>query len=332
MRVKSVETLIPGDILAEAVYGHNKVLLLNAGNALTKQVIKSMKQLGIPSVLIADDASEGIVINETISTELKQKVLNDLKSLNIDKALEDAKEIVTVLQDHPGYCEYFNVRNVGNYTYEHSMSVAVYATLVGIALKYKRKELDNLAISGLFHDLGKQCIPKEILYKPGKLTSEEFYMMQQHPLMGYNMVKNNYDISSTVKATILQHHENEDGSGYPRKLKSKDIYKFAKIVHIADVYDAMVSKRPYKDPMSPQKVLKYIRENAGTMFDPEYIEIFEKVVPAYPTGTAVKLSNGMEGIVCRNYVLDVLRPDVRLNDGTVISLKHDEKYKDVTVF
>lgn len=331
MRFVNAEDLRENDKLATALYDENYVLLINSGRLLTTNNIKKIQEKGISGVYIDDTISQGIEIENVISVRLKEKTIQDLKKFNIDLALENAKNIVSALEETTSFCDYINAKTFDNYTYEHSLSVAVFSTLVGIACQYREKELINLALAALLHDLGKRCISSDILNKPDKLTSEEFMEIKKHPFFGYNMLKDDILISATVKTSIYQHHENEDGSGYPRGLKGNDIYKFAKIIHITDVYDAITSKRPYKEPNTPMEAIAFIIKNTGKMFDKEFVELFLGVVPAYPKGLMVKLSNGEKGIVVENYKGYVLRPKIRLMDGEEISLKDDLKYKDITI-
>ena len=148
----------------------------------------------------------------------------------------------------------------------------------GIELGLSEKQLENLAEGALLHDLGKSAISNDIIHKPDLLTDEEYEEVKKHTVIGYNMLKDNYDVPSPVKSIIYQHHENEDGTGYPMGVKRDKIYKLAKIVHIADVYDALISKRPYKEAFPKEKAISIMKEGIGTQFDPELAPIFIDIV------------------------------------------------------
>ena len=331
MRFKNIEEVVANEVLALPLYDDHNRLLVNSGIKLTNNIIKKIENLGISGVYIDDELSKGIEIEPILDPNTQSKIIRHLKSINIDKALNDAKKIVETLKNQKKFCDYINIKTFDNYTYEHSLSVSIYATLVAIACGFKEKELENISLSGLLHDLGKKCIDDFILNKPDKLTDDEYEEIKKHSSFGYNIVKDDFQISATIKTTIYEHHENEDGTGYPRHLKGNEIYKFAKIIHIVDVYDALISKRPYKNPLPPVKALDYIKEKTGTMFDPYYVDIFMKIVPAYPKGLMVELSNGEKGIVIENYTGFVLRPKIRLINGKEISLKDDIEYKDIEI-
>jgi len=127
------------------------------------------------------------------------------------------------------------------------------------------------------HDIGKVGIPDDILHKPGKLTHEERIFMQQHSVWGY-MVFHKSERPMLKAASIIayQHHEQWNGEGYPQGLAGEEIHIYGRIVAVADVFDALSSKRCYKDPWPPEKVKEYFQSVSGTQFDPNVIEVFMK--------------------------------------------------------
>jgi len=181
-------------------------------------------------------------------------------------------------------------------------------------------ELKKLSQAALLHDIGKTCLPVELLNKPGKLTPEEYEEVQKHSRYGYNLLKNNPDISSVTRNAILSHHENEDGTGYPRNLPAEKIHKFAKIIHIADVYDALTTKRVYKDAMNPADALEYLMSQAECLFNKDMVATFMQYIAPYPLGVTVELSNGKPAVVVQTNREMLSRPKVRLFDGTIIDL------------
>lgn len=155
----------------------------------------------------------------------------------------------------------------------HSFNVGILAVTYCFFEKKSKKETDNIAAGSLLHDIGKLYVPKEILMKPGKLTAEEFSLIKAHPLNGYNYLKNS-NIPDRSRKIVLQHHENWDGSGYPCHLKEKRIDELACIVHICDVYDALISKRAYKNRLSMDESVSILLNDCGKGFSPEHLEIF----------------------------------------------------------
>ena len=316
MLYKNIDLVKENDRLADDVFNTNECLLVCKGTILTQKWISLLKKNGINGVNI-DDLSDKQVV---ISGNEKKDIIKNLKNFNFEAAISSAKMIVDKIKNNPDLNEYFDLKTFDNYTYEHSISVAIYAVLMGFASGFKEQEIVNLAIAGIFHDIGKRFIDTDILYKPGKLSDLEFHKIKQHPAGGYHLVKDCSLLSATVKATVLQHHENEDGSGYPKGLKGDEIYKFAKIIHIVDVYDALISKRPYKDALPVAKAVEFIESKKGTMFDPYYTEIFRKTFPVYQEGEMISLGREKTAFVVSNPE-NSLNPIIRLENGEVRHLK-----------
>lgn len=160
-------------------------------------------------------------------------------------------------------------------TGHHVKRVAEIAKLLALKLDFPKEEAELLGLAAPIHDLGKLGIPDAILNKPGKLTPEEFEIMKQHTLIGYEMLKNSQRPILTTGALIaLQHHERYDGKGYPRGLKGEEIHIYGRIVALADVFDALSSKRVYKESWPLEEVVAYIKAQQGTQFDPLLVEVF----------------------------------------------------------
>ena len=140
------------------------------------------------------------------------------------------------------------------------------------------------------------------------------------------MIKERWDLSAQIKIAVLYHHENVDGSGYPEGLEGIEQTLFTRILHVADVYDALVSRRPYKEPYSPYEASEYLMGGSGIMFDRHVVATLLKYVPLYPKGKQISLSDGRIGIIMDNSDYHNLRPTVKLMDGTVLDLAERENY------
>ncbi len=159
------------------------------------------------------------------------------------------------------------------YTQFHSENVAKYARQLGNACGFNKEEVNLLGIAGILHDFGKIAIQENILNKPGKLSDEEYDTIKLHPVIASTILDPIEELS-TVNENIRYHHERWDGNGYPEGLKEKDIPLGARILHIADAFDVMTSKRPYNEPMNLQDACEELHRCSGTQFDPELVEIF----------------------------------------------------------
>jgi len=162
------------------------------------------------------------------------------------------------------------------YTRGHSDRVSYLARSIAVEMKLPPEDVDLVSTAGLLHDLGKIGVPENVLRKPARLTNEEFSMIQLHPDIGRKIVQ---EIPMMFRAmpSVLHHHERWDGTGYPRGLKGDQIPLFARILSVADAFDAMGSPRCYKDPMAIDKVLIEVERCKGTQFDPEVVEALHRV-------------------------------------------------------
>lgn len=326
MRYVNIDHAKPGMIVGKSIYNEQGNVLVNYRVTLSESLIERMKKKGLPGLYIEDSLSQDIEIEELISDGLEIKAAQALRTMDIDAALDVAGEITDELSvDGEISVNLVSLRTNSDYTYKHSISVAVLSVLMGIGIGLKKPMLRELAASGLLHDIGKINIPIETLDKPGPLTEEEYELIKQHSEFGYDKIKDNVSISSKTKMGVYMHHENINGTGYPMGLVGDQIYMFAKIIHIADVYDAITSERVYKKAQAPNEALEFLMKNAGTMFQPEYVKAFMDYIPVYPKGRNVLLSDGTTAVVVENRQNNTLYPLVRrLSDGVTIDLSEHE--------
>ena len=175
-----------------------------------------------------------------------------------------------------------------HYTYGHSKKVSQYAVAIAEALNLAPEKVTTIRAAGLLHDIGKIAVPDQILNKAGPLTEEEFEPIRAHPELGMEILKHVIDLVNCLPA-ILHHHEQYDGSGYPHGLKGEDIPLEARILAIADVYDAITSIRPYRNQLTSQEALEELRRCAGTQFDPELVRVFcQAIEPLLPKQLEIK--------------------------------------------
>ena len=163
------------------------------------------------------------------------------------------------------------------YTSGHSKRVAEYARKISARLGKSKEEQDEVYRAGLLHDVGKIRIPEEIINKPGKLTDEEFDTIKVHPVTGYNILRGISE-DSRIAFAAKYHHERYDGKGYPNGLQGEAIPEMARILGVADSYDAMASNRSYRDALPQEVVRKEIEKGKGTQLDPEIAEVMLKMI------------------------------------------------------
>ena len=315
MRYVAIEDAKPGMYLAYDLYDSQGRTIIGGGCELTENYIKRLSEYGFAAVYIDDDISEDIKIETVIPPELRQAGEQYVKECDIDKIADVARQIVaSILPEGRVSLDMADLRSYDDYTYAHSVNVAVLCCVLGIGLEMSERDLEYITTAALLHDLGKLTIPKDILNKPGRLSSEEYALIKTHPVKSYELLSDNYGISAHVKQAVLLHHENYDGSGYPHGLYGDEQSIFVRVLHVCDVYDALTSKRPYKDGYCPSEAAEYLMGACGIMFDKYVVEKFLQLVPMYPKGTVVKLSNGKKAIVVDNTDGRNLRPIVRTID------------------
>lgn len=209
------------------------------------------------------------------------------------------------------------------YTFKHSVDVATMSMIIGKQHGLSESEVYEIGIAGLLHDIGKTKIPNELLNKAGKLTDEEFEVMKKHSLFGYSILQDKEELSESIKYGVLQHHEKLNGNGYPMGMPQDKISEFARIISIADIYDALVTERPYKKAFSPRDAVEMIMAMTDEL-DIDVMKSFLASVILYPVGSTVTLSNGEKARVVENKPNCVLRPTVvGLKTGKVYNLADD---------
>ena len=320
MRYVKIQDLKKDMILAYTLYDNNEKILLKSNTRLIPAYIARIQQMDMDGLYILEN-DEIADCEQIISEKTRIKAIKSLKRLNIDACVFVANAIVEEIKENQSIVmETMNLNSYDNYTYTHSVNVDILSVILGVGCGLSDDELRKLSQAALLHDIGKTCLPIEVLNKPGKLTPDEFEEIKQHSRYGYNLLKNNEEISAVTRNAILSHHENEDGSGYPRGVASDKIHKFAKIIHIADVYDALTTKRVYKPAMNPADALEYLMANTETMFNKELLEVFMQYIAPYPIGVTVELSNGKKALVLKNNRDMLSRPVVRTDNGEEINL------------
>ncbi|WP_028670459.1 HD-GYP domain-containing protein [Saccharospirillum impatiens] len=204
------------------------------------------------------------------------------------------------------------IKHKDSYTAEHSMNVCILSATFARHLGLLEYEIRDAALCGLLHDVGKSRIPVEILNKPGRFTREEAYIMAEHPTHGRNILmsasaefKHAIDVAHT-------HHERMDGKGYPRGLRHQQISYYAKIVALADAYDAMTSERCYGTAKTSEQALKMILRDRGSHFDSELSKKFVTCIGFYPSGCLIELAGGQVAIVLEPSQTDFARPRLRV--------------------
>jgi len=200
-----------------------------------------------------------------------------------------------------------------DFLYAHSVNASILSTNLGLAHGYGRTELINLCMSALVHDIGYLKVPQDIINKPAKLTREEFDLVKKHTVYGVELLSKIGGIPECATEVVHQHHEKVDGSGYPTGKRRDEISNFAKIVAIAEVYEAITHPRPYrKEKIIPYQAVKTIVQKEKNSFEPEMVKVFLNSISPYPPGSFVLLNNGVIGRIFSVNKTHPLRPVVEI--------------------
>ena len=342
----SMESIKVGMITASPVYARNdegmQVLLVKASTPLTEAAIDRLNRYRVKYVTIISEEDAGRAlpkierpkIEPVISEILVTEALSGLQDLfaaaagnNVTTAyravrqLDDVVDqlVETVTGEPDKLVHISQLKSYDDYTYHHSLSVAVLSIAIGRAMSLERPSLRELGRTAIMHDIGKILVPIEIINKAGKLTADEFEIIKHHSARGARYLEKEGIGNEMMWAAVRAHHEKLDGTGYPDGLKGNEIPLFARIISVADVYDAVTSYRSYRRPISPSVAFELVMGDVGRAFEYDVVNAFAKTVEFYPKGTMVLLTGDRIGVVINNR--NALRPVLQMMDnGQVVDL------------
>ena len=320
MKKVKVSELIPGMKLAKDVFLPDGRILLLSGFIIKHSSIVKLVHFNIVDIYIEDDIveieekSEEKVYSEAFSTiKNVMQTVRDGQAIELPVVTETVENIVSrILNDDHVFLKLSGIRDIDNYTFLHSVDVCIYSVITGKNLGLNEDELKELGIAAILHDIGKCKVPLEILNKPDKLSSDEFYVMQQHSVLGYEVLSETEGVNLRTATIVCQHHEKWDGSGYPYKLKDYSIDKLARIICVSDVYDALTADRVYKKKSMPHLAAEYLIGYSGIFFDPNIVKIFINNISIYPEGMIVLLNTGEIAKIVKSSTNFSIRPKVKV--------------------
>lgn len=267
-----------------------------AGSPVVKKNDRECAELAVNHAVAA---VRGLMDDARIGNPLDLAVLEDV-------AKEVAREVIA----NPATAiVVYHLHQTCEYTYAHSVRVAVLSISCAHRMGLSDDICQKIALGGLVHDIGKMCVRKEVLQKPGKLTSVEMTHMREHVTLGAGLIKEG-QLPTEAMAVLLEHHERFDGNGYPAQLTGTEISLVGRISAIADVYDAIASDRWYHKGLPPAAAIRKIHEWSKFHFDPEITAHFIRSVGIYPVGSLVRLSNKRLAVVIEHNQNSPLFPRV----------------------
>lgn len=344
----------PGMILAEDVY-KNSQFLIPKGTVVDSDVLSILRYSYVVSIAIYDKDnvfkdehtveipedhpthaeqvrnSESFKKFEAVfnsTTESFSYTLNDIalrnEEINTDKLFESASGLMAGATNTYHLMDILtNIRYYDDSTYAHSLNVALLANILGQWLHFSEEELKLLTVAGILHDIGKVMIPTKIIQKPSYLTKNEFSVIKQHSLKGYELLKDK-NIDENIAQVALLHHEKCDGSGYPLGLTREQINPLARLITIVDVYEAMTANRCYREGICPFSVIKMFEDEGYTKYEPEYLVPFLQGIADTYLHNTVLLNDGRRGEIILTNKTAISRPSLLIDDEYVDLVHHPE--------
>ncbi|WP_079710919.1 HD-GYP domain-containing protein [Paraliobacillus ryukyuensis] len=331
MRLVASQTLQEGAELARPIFNEKGKVLIQKDVTLTSPLIKRLQERGVTYVYIKDELTDDIHINSPLPEEMRLEAIQLVKqsfttfqnngfeksAFLLDKTSKNMTNMVdSMIGQVTGNDEILTVMSdiliADDYVFAHSINVTLYAIALATELKLPAKQIRQLGLGAMLHDVGKMFIPDEILNKTGKLTDAEFDIMKSHTETGFNFLRQSTSFPLLIAHCAYQHHERLDGSGYPRGISLEEIHPFGKILAIADVFDAVTSNRVYRDAMLPQEGLEVLYAGSGKLFDRELVRTFKNAIAIYPNGATIRLSDNRIAIVVKQNNQLHERPIVRV--------------------
>ena len=333
----------PSSYVDEDVINKNGAVIIPKGTELailaehSKNLDELLQQWGIESIAIliknqidASDLENMINSSDSGFVKIDSKFARDTveqirdvylriangscKTGNISNLVDQGKTLAKIVDKTPEimFC-LGHVRSSDEYTYVHSLNVALISGFLANKLFPEDKEIVQcLSVGGILHDLGKAKIPNEILNKPGSLSTSEFEIMKKHTIFGEELAMRFGVQDSRILSVIRGHHERFSGNGYPDVLNSEKISIEARIATVADVFDSLTARRVYKEPMDSKNAITLMIEKMSMHFDPSILRSLVVLIGLYPPGSVVELSDGSIGIVVGTSGNDLMRPQVML--------------------
>ncbi|KAB3531822.1 HD-GYP domain-containing protein [Alkaliphilus serpentinus] len=297
-----------------------------------------------PDEYIDSDELEELQLNMEVEnfkadlSEVKEELQANFEKILKGETVEQSEfqdNIKKILEIFKGSLNVFQLlermKNYDDLTYAHSQNVALISYAIGKWLDLSQEQLTDLTLSGLLLDIGKMQVPVELLNKREKLTHDEILECQKHAIYGHQLIKNYSFVSEVVKQTVLLHHERMDGSGYPMGLKGDKIPLLARILAIADVYNALTSERPYREKKTPFNAIKIMEQEYVEKLDAKILYIFLQRIGNCFIGQTVELSNGSVGKIIFIPKQNLYRPIIQIkNSDTILDLSQPAN-KDIEI-
>jgi HD-GYP domain-containing protein (c-di-GMP phosphodiesterase class II) len=319
-----------GSIVKSDITNSKGVTLIPARTTLNHDHIELLKNHFIDpiSILFVSEDEEACSQSFKQVVNASKELFNSINTSRKIPLIQIRKEILPVIQH---ISENFNifqlfqaVKATDEYTYQHNIGVGILSTLIGRWLGLSESDITILSLAATLHDVGKVKVPIEILNKPGKLSDDEYALVKKHTIYGYELLKDTIGLNQRIPLVALQHHERNDGKGYPFGLKKDKIDFFSKIVSVADIFHAMSSERPYHKPLPFYEILSQIRKGIFGELDPNIVSVFLDNIVKRMVGENVVLTDGRVGEVVSLNPHNIETPLIKIKDEFIDLSKRND--------
>jgi HD-GYP domain-containing protein (c-di-GMP phosphodiesterase class II) len=331
MRLVNVSELKIGMILGEDIYGSFDMLVASKGDIINEKLMDAVKKLNFDFIYIDENNNEEV---SGLTTEDREEILSALSETfstyrllgkNVfEKIKAPVMDIIqAIMIDDHALTLLLSLKCIDEYSYQHGIHTGLIAGMIAHWQDKPLITIKNAIYAGIFHDVGKINISKVTLLNPNPLSDSELSEVQSHVLVGIDLLNGLTEMNEDIKLAIMQHHERRDGSGYPQGLSGPSIHPLACILAVADVYDASVSNKSYKDAISPVTACEELFNESLDTLDPSAATTLIRNLQKLYVGLRVTLSNGETGEIVFLNKFDPNKPLVKAGDKFYDLMQND---------
>lgn len=342
-----------GMIIGEDIHNYKNELLFHKGTVVDEKVIKKLERHSIICIPVSEDIDFATTHFEKVrlSKEFQAfqltynncmpiyaKLMNTFVETGVFKGTRQLQDIYLKLAACAGNGEslldflYNMLPREDTVTHAHCLNSALLAGVFGTWWNLSNEDIVLLIQCGFFYDIGKLKLPQELLWKSEKLTDLEYTKLKTHTMLGFELLKDQPEVNSSVIKATLQHHERCDGSGYPSKLRGDKIDIFAKYIAVIDAYEAMTSVRSYRQSLHPFQVIENFERDGYDKFDRDILQPILYHIAATQLGFMVRLSNDVEASVFTINKDNLSRPLLKREDGSYLDLSSNPDLTITAIF
>lgn len=311
MRSITLDEIQPGMYLSKPLIAADGTVLLHEGIEMKARYIQYLRNKGITALFVGDPEITATV--ETAADLYDAKHIQEAmavareavtqfrvgQGIHLNQVKDMVSDLITQLGQKPeNMIRFLDIRRKEEYMFSHAINTCILSIMTGLALGFEPKQLDELALAAMLHDVGKIKFPRRLAMQyPDYLTKSDKEEYWRHPLYSAEILRQDESLSEEIVNACFQHHERWNGSGYPMGLKGDAISEYAQIISIADVYDRLISGMPHRKPTPVYYAVAILNKAAGEYFNPDMVDVFTQSVAIYPMGKMVRLNDHQSGII-----------------------------------